>query len=597
MDNTKGPTVPELDALMVRFRTLNYFTRSYQEDEQLGLLYIATYCQLKGGYAVKVLDEYSISLDLLCRTLEQSRAKVIGFYCDHENIWAIIAAIRVIKKQMPKILCVVGGPQVSAFPWDKRVFQEAPVDVAVIGEGEVIFLEILDSFIRGSGRFSSIEGINCRDGEEVVATNNRKPEANLDVFPFPDRNLNYYGKKANGNENIITARGCPGRCAFCFEGRPVGVRARSVNAVLEEVEMLLRDRNMVYLAILDDLFTLNAKRVIEICDGFRSLQNKYHDFKWFCEGRVDIISKHPEIAKVMQEAGLIRIQIGVESGNQNILDAYRKGITLEQVIECVDICYQADILSVIGNVIIGGAFEDNQTIQNTIEFVCKLMARAPGCFDFNTTILTPYPGTSMYKHPEEYGLSIIDRDCVTGMGDNYAFSETRSLSKWQILDARQRVMEAFETTTTLLIPSISDERKLRHFQAFYLYGIQTVWFQAMATQNRLYNYYGLQVSSGKHPFGSFSNGSILNMKPIRTISIGSSVDGQLVLPFLDKPIRLGRLGGRIFELCCGKLTMIQIVDNLYSELCGEVSREKISEYVLTTLRRLDDEKLVLMSET
>src|SRR5690606_18858186 len=113
---------------------------------------------------------------------------------------------------------------------------------------------------------------------------------------------------------------------------------------------------------------------------------KYHDFKWFCEGRVDIISKHPEIAQAMQEAGLIRLQIGVESGNQRILDAYRKGITLEQITECVDICYEADILSVIGNVIIGGAFEDNETIQNTIEFVCKLMARAPGCYDFNTTI-------------------------------------------------------------------------------------------------------------------------------------------------------------------------------------------------------------------
>lgn len=597
IENTKETTVPELDALLVRFRTLNHFTRSYQEDEQLGLLYIATYSRLKGGYAVRVLDEYSISLELLCRTLTESRAKVVGFYCDHENIWAILTAIRVIRERIPEVLCVAGGPQVSASPWDKRIFQESPVDVAVIGEGEHAFLEILDSFIRGSGRFSSIAGINYRDGDEVIATNGRKAEANLDVFPFPDRNLNYYGKKANGNENIITARGCPGMCAFCFEGRQVGVRARSVNSVLEEVEMLLRDRNMVYLAILDDLFTLNAKRVIEICDGFKSLQEKYHDFKWFCEGRVDIISKHPEIAQAMQEAGLIRLQIGVESGNQRILDAYRKGITLEQITECVDICYEADILSVIGNVIIGGAFEDNETIQNTIEFVCKLMARAPGCYDFNTTIFTPYPGTAIYKHPEDYGLNIIDPDCVTGMGDNYAFSETESLSKWQILDARHRVMEAFETVATSLIPGISDERKLRHFQAFYLYGIQTVWFQAMATQNRFYNYYGLQVSSGKHTVRSVADETLFNMKPIRTISIGSSVDGQLVLPFLDTPIRLGRFGGRIFELCCGKLTTAQIVDSLHSDLLGEVSREKISEYVITTLRRLDDEKLVLMSET
>jgi len=586
----------KLDALLVRFRNLNHFTRNYQEDEQLGLLYIASHCRDKGGFGVNVLDEYNLSLDLIRRTLKKSEAKVIGFFCDHENIWAVLQAIRVIKKEEPEVLCVLGGPQVSAAPWDQRVFQEAPVDIVVIKEGEHAFLEILNAFLKGTGDFSDILGIIYRSGTDVIATPSRPLEKNLDIFPFPDRNLNYYGKKADGSENLITGRGCPCHCTFCFEGRAVGYRMRSVQSVLEEVEMLLRDRNMMYLAILDDLFTTDEKRICEICEGFKRLQEKYHRFAWFCEGRVDVISRHPKIAKVMHEAGMIRLQIGVESGTQQVLDAYRKGISLDQIRECVDICYEAEVLSVIGNVILGGAFENQETLQKTKEFTCELMARAPGCYDFNTTIFTPYPGTAMFERPDEYGLQIIDRDCVTGMGDNYAFAESEALSKWEILDARHDLMEAFETVAKTLVPSISEERRLRHFRVFYLYGIQTIWVQVMGTERRLYNYYGLQVSSGKRTVGSVGEEEMRDLKPIRTVNIGSSLDGQLILPFLDKPIKMGRLGGRILELCCGKVTTAQMVDRMCDELNGEAFRRDVEQYVHSTLQSLDEHKLVLLSE-
>jgi radical SAM superfamily enzyme YgiQ (UPF0313 family) len=586
----------KLDALLVRLRNLNHFTRNYQEDEQLGLLYIASHCREKGGYAVSVLDEYNISPDLIKRTRLQSEAKVIGFFCDHENIWAVLQAVRMIKQEAPETLCVLGGPQVSAAPWDERVFQSAPVDVVVVREGEHTFLEILSAFLKGTRDFSGILGIVYHCGEDLVATSPRPLEENLDLFPSPDRSLNYYGKKADGSENLITGRGCPCHCAFCFEGSSVGYRMRSVQSVLEEVEMLLRDRKMMYLAILDDLFTTDEKRVVDICDGFKRLQEKYHRFAWFCEGRVDVISRHPQIAKSLHEAGCIRLQIGVESGNQEILDAYRKGITLDQIRECVDICYEADILSVIGNVIIGGALENRETLEKTKEFACELMARAPGCYDFNTTIFTPYPGTAMFERPEDYGLRIIDRDCLTGMGDNYAFAESESLSKWEILDARHNLMEAFEAVAKALVPRISEERRLRHFRVFYLYGIQTIWMQVMGAERRLFNYYGLQVGNGKRTVGSVGEEEMRDLKPIRTVNIGSSVDGHLILPFLDRPVKMGRLGGKILELCCGKVTIAQIVNHLYEALNGEADRQNVEQYVRATLHVLDEHKLVLLSE-
>jgi anaerobic magnesium-protoporphyrin IX monomethyl ester cyclase len=584
----------KLDALLVRIRTLNHFTRGYMEDEQLGLLYIATYCR-RHGYAVGVLDEYSFTPQLLEKTLSESGARVVGFYCDHENTSAVIRSIQWIKSRSD-VLCVAGGPQVSAAPWNARIFAESPVDIAVAGEGEDAFLAILGCFAKQDPALEDIAGISYRVNGGIRTTEPRPPVKDLDRFPFPDRNLNYYGKKMEGAENLVTSRGCPSRCAFCFEGRPVGVRVRSVENVLEEVEMLLRERRMEYVAILDDLFTIDYKRVAAICDGFRALQRKYHKFYWFCEGRVDVISRHPEMAPAMREAGLIRLQIGVESGSQKVLDAYNKGITLDEIRQCVDICYDADILSVVGNVILGGALEDRETFNDTLAFTCELMDRAPGCYDFNTTILTPYPGTAVYETPEKFGLKLLDRDCVTGMGDNYAFAETAALSKWEIMDCRHLFMEAVEAKAASLIGKVSEGRRLRHFRAWYLYGIQTIWFQVFSTQKRLYNYYGLQVSGGKKTVSSVPPEDLGRFKPIRTIGIGSSVDGRLVLPFMQPSLKLSKTGGRILELCCGKLTVDQIVAHLCGEMGNGAPVDRVGEYVRATLAMLDEYKLIVLSE-
>lgn len=584
----------KLDALLVRIRTSNVFTKHAVEDEQMGLLYIATHCN-NNGFRSAVLDEQNYSLDLLDTTLEKSGAKIVGFFCDHENINSVISSVNYLKKNGKEFFCVAGGPQVTACPWDRRIFERSPqLDVVVKGEGEEAFLDILKSVLHKQKKLSDILGIVYQENGEINETPPRPLEKGLDNFPIPDRNLNYYGKNPDGSENMVTARGCPHHCAFCFEGQSYSVRLRSPESVLEEIEYLLKERDMTYVAILDDVFTVKIKRLKEICEGFKRLQEKYHPFSWFCEGRVEVISRHPEIAKEMYDAGLIRLQIGVESGSQKVLDAYNKGISLSQITDAVDICYAADILSTVGNFIIGGAHEDQETVYKSIDFACDLMKRAPGCYDFNTTILTPYPGTEIYKHPEKYGMTILDEDCVTGFGDNYAFAETKALSKWEILDARQSFMEVVENQAKALIPEVDEERKLRHFKAYYHFGIQTIWYQIIASQLNLYNYYGLQVSRDKKSYGTLSAQEVLTHKPLRTINIGSSISDQLVLPFHERPLKFSYLGGKIFELCTGKLTVGQILETIGQSLPPD--HPPLKEYVFETLEFLDREKLIVFSD-
>lgn len=582
-----------LDALLIRIRPNLAFTPDPIQDEQLGLLYIATYCN-RNGYNVKVLDESAPTLDLILRTVREAGCEVVGFFCDHENIMTINKVAQRLRAQKPELLMVAGGPQASAWPWDERILNETEIDIVAKGEGEETFLELLNFRLRSTGRLEDIDGIAYQENGSIHHTRPREVERNLDKYPMPDRDLNFHGNPINGSENIITSRGCPFFCTFCYEGRRIKVRRRSPENVLEEIEFLLKNRNMYYLAILDDVFTMSTKHVFQICDGIRSLQDKYHRFFWFCEGRADILCKHPKMLESMQKAGLIRLQIGVETGSQKVLDAYNKKLTIEEVRDCVGLCYEHDILSVVGNFIIGGALESLRTLEQSIDFACELMEIAPGCYDFNTTIYTPYPGTPMYSTPELFGMTILDPDCVTGPGDNYAFCATEEMSKWAILDARHVFMDAVERKAASLLPRVSDARRLRHFHVYYLIHMHTIWVQLLARDRNFFNYYGLQVSGDKISLNQIKPDELAQYKPVRTVNIGASHEETLVLQVNGKTLKFSKLGEKIFEYCYGKLTVDGIVGRIKDET-GLSDSETVERYVRNTLAWLDSEKLVVFS--
>lgn len=584
----------DLDALLIRLRPHLSFSPDPVEDEQLGLLYIATYCD-ENGFPVRVIDEPAPTIELLLRSIEHSKAKVVGFFCDHENISSVFEVARCIREAHPDVLMVAGGPQASASPWDERIIRESEIDMVACGEGEQTFLEILKWRIRGEGALKNIDGLVFQDEGRIVHNPPRALRRDLDTLPAPVRTFNYLGKPPNGSENIVTARGCPYHCAFCYEGQRIKVRRRSTADVLAEIEYLLRERNMYYLAILDDVFTMSTKHVREICDGIKELQKKYHAFYWFAEGRADILCKHPEMLDWMRDAGLVRLQIGVETGSQKVLDAYNKKLTLDEIRECVKLCYEKDILSVVGNFIIGGAFETWETVGESIHFACELMELAPGCFDFNTTIYTPYPATPMYTSPEEFGMTMLDQDCVTGPGDNYAFCATEGMSKWEILDARHVFMEAVENKAASLVPQISEERRVQHFQIHYLIHMHTIWVQMLSRSRNFYNYYGLQACSDKLPIGKLEGENLHTYRPVRTVNIGASYEGDLVLKVNGKALRFNKLGEKVFEYCYGKLTVKDIVERIVDEFDMRDVRDEAERYVHRTLENLDQEKLVIFS--
>jgi anaerobic magnesium-protoporphyrin IX monomethyl ester cyclase len=182
----------------------------------------------------------------------------------------------------------------------------------------------------------------------------------------------------------MTTRGCPFACEFCSNAVfGVTYRERSPKSVLDEVEEALAlGYNRIH--FVDDVFTLNRRRVIEIC---QEILAREMEFKWECLGRVDSIDR--STSEAMKKAGCDRIFFGIESGDESILKLMNKRISLHQACSAVEAARAAGLKT--------GAFfilcypgETDETVLRTIRFAASLY------LDYlSFTIPYPLPGTRL----------------------------------------------------------------------------------------------------------------------------------------------------------------------------------------------------------
>ena len=255
-------------------------------------------------------------------------------------------------------------------------------------------LELIQQFENGSD-FSQIKGIAYRDKDtgQVKRTSPRGLVNDLDELPPPSRYLfdnysykKYYSVKFGYKTTaIMTSRGCPFTCDFC--SRPVfgnEFRSRSASKVADEVEEVISlGYNRIWFA--DDCFTLNRKRLIEVCDEIIKRGLK---IGWECLSRVDTLDS--ETADKMKQAGCVRMFFGIESGNDSTLKIMKKQITTKQAYNATQICKKKGIKAG-AFFILGYPGENDKTILDTIKFASSLP------LDYlSFTLPYPIPGTPLF---------------------------------------------------------------------------------------------------------------------------------------------------------------------------------------------------------
>ncbi len=286
---------------------------------------------------------------------------------------------------------IIGGPHATTLP--ELTLQNPHIDFLVYGEGEYVFRDWLRQIAAGDTNWSSNVGLWYKDAAgNVIKGGERELIPDLDALPFPARHLfdleayPLYAPDGQHMITMLTSRGCPYNCSFCFKGI-VGrtYRQRSPENIVAEIRQLIDRYGVRNFYFIDDLFTINVKRLEAILDYFIG-QNL--DVRWQCLARVDRVN--PDLLAKMYRAGCRQIHFGIESGNPEILKKTAKHINLDQVRQAIDWTEDAGIMSK-GYFILGLPGDNDETMNQTIGFATSLRLS-----EAMFSIATPMPGTELW---------------------------------------------------------------------------------------------------------------------------------------------------------------------------------------------------------
>jgi len=370
----------------------------------LGIGYLAAILE-DNGYAVDVIDlqvQKHTQKDLESK-LARLQPDVVGVTSTTLTYSSATEIVKTAKKACPNSLTILGGPHVTVL--DEQTLSEQPeVDIVVRGEGEQTLLELMDMASKSSMKdLNEVAGITFRKNGQIVQTPDRPFIKNIDELPYPAfKHFDVSKYKIFGKTYlpIITSRGCPFQCTFCLASKMCGrvFRARSPKNVVDELEFLRDTYGADAFSFYDDTFTFDRSRARKICEEMKS---RKFDIQWDCRTRVDRITK--EDLAILRNANCQLIHFGVESGSQKMLNAMKKGTTVEQNARAIKWAKEVGI-SVAISVVVGYPGETPELLQETLDFIYK--TRPDYVY---MCVAIPYPGTELYDHLKELGWEMSPR--------------------------------------------------------------------------------------------------------------------------------------------------------------------------------------------
>lgn len=294
------------------------------------------------------------------------------------------------KRWNPDIVTVAGGPHFGSFAPIPRL-----IDYIVHGDGEYAIAAIaadkvpivttrLDMPIRTK---EELDRLPCPLWEQILKRNDGR-------WPY----TYVFGNTLVPTATIITTRGCPHRCIFCYNSKnPRIVQSRSLEKVVEEIKAITA-LGIRHFVMLDENFKVNDK----LLSGLRECNIVYK-----CLMRADTVVSMPKrTCDNLIASGCHGISVGVESGNEQLLNGTKKGITLDTMRQAFDKLVHYPELEKRASFIIGHPYETEETIKETIAFSCSL--KADKAF-FN--IMTPYPSSVIYDLAQKgEGIWLVDED-------------------------------------------------------------------------------------------------------------------------------------------------------------------------------------------
>jgi len=368
------------------------------------LLQLASCAREFNGAEVEVLDAVAESRNepFVHARVRQWAPDAVVALVGVDSIADDMACMDRIKTAFPRLPMLVFGYYPTTFP--ETILLNSTADFILRGEPESPLSEYLSACAEGRPAHT-VPALAGRRSDGTLFVNKETRIEALDRLPFPDYrmvDIRKYSEALLGGAcgAVLSARGCPYQCGYCTPTFGRRLVMRSAEGVVAEVQSHIGAGARI-IRFLDDTFTCNRKRVIEIC---RLMIDRNVRVRWTCLSRVDTLDR--EMLEWMKRAGCARILVGVESYSEKVLNYLGKGVDPKIINPQIQLIRDAGIESW-GFFILGAPVETEEEFEKTYR---GTMESPLDFISFN--ILTPYQGTSFFEQiKDEIDFSLIPYVC------------------------------------------------------------------------------------------------------------------------------------------------------------------------------------------
>jgi radical SAM superfamily enzyme YgiQ (UPF0313 family) len=350
----------------------------------------------KHGHTIKLIDcpATGETLENLEQTVSEFDPGLIVVDTSTPSIHNDVSVAAALKTKAPSAFVVLVGPHVSALPKESLLLNNA-IDAIALREYEHTLADICNALTLKQD-VTKIPGLCMRVDGKAVLTPDRELSTDLDAIPFVssvykefcDYKKYFYSHSKYPIVVTITGRGCPHKCVYCvypqtFNGHQL--RYRSVANVLNEVEYILKEfPDVKEIMFEDDTLTVNKKRCAEFAEEIIRRNLK---FTWSANSRADV---DLDTMKLLKRAGARLFCVGIESGDQSVLDNMKKALKVERVHQFFRDAKKAGIL-IHGCFLVGNPGETKETLETTLTFAKTLNPDTAQFFP-----IMVYPGTTAW---------------------------------------------------------------------------------------------------------------------------------------------------------------------------------------------------------
>jgi anaerobic magnesium-protoporphyrin IX monomethyl ester cyclase len=347
-----------------------------------------------------------------------------------------------IRAQLPGVFSIFGGPHPTFFP---EMIEREGVDGLCIGEGEFATLELMNSLERNGNGVQLADPAIANwwfkiDGE--IVRNPLRPlltGEELDALPLPDRDLLYAAHEQSRRTKIkpvITGRGCPYDCAFCFnkaysdlyEGRGRRFRRRSVDGVLRELKEVTSRYDVRFILFMDDTFILQDRWLKEFMPRYKAEIG----LPFWCQVRANLVTD--EKIALFKDAGCVSVSFGIEAGNDHLRNVVlNRNMSRDEILGAADILRRHGIAFMTNNMLglpTGGLETDFETLE--------LNAQCRPAYA-NVFLYQPYPKTALGEWAHEHGWMVGSFDDLSGSVSNDTVIKFGSQAERQQIENLQKL--------------------------------------------------------------------------------------------------------------------------------------------------------------